>query len=251
MVNAWFFEEGRNFGDAFNRDLIECLSGEVVNRVDASTDYKQPVFACCGSVLSFLDIPCVVWGAGLISNECTLITRPSKITAVRGPRTRDRLKGWGIECPEIYGDPGLLMPTIYRFKDQRDYELGIVPHYRDRTSEFLPENIDGVKVINVYDLPINVARTINRCKRIISSSLHGLIAADAYGIPSLWVEFSDFVVGKGFKFYDYYDSMMVAPPKPPRIDHPVNWLKLANECELHPIKVDLKALRRACPFWWA
>lgn len=50
------------------------------------------------------------------------------------------------------------------------------------------------------------------CDCVISSSLHGLIIAEAYGIPTLWVKFSDEINGDDFKFYDYYASIGLSVP---------------------------------------
>jgi pyruvyltransferase len=50
------------------------------------------------------------------------------------------------------------------------------------------------------------------CERIVSSSLHGLVIADAYGIPNAWLN-SDGGAGGSrpgggeFKFYDYFASV--------------------------------------------
>ena len=64
-------------------------------------------------------------------------------------------------------------------------------------------------VINLKDDVETVAKQISSCEKIISSSLHGLIAAQAYDIPFAWVKFSDNIKGDGIKFYDFFDSVGV------------------------------------------
>ena len=44
---------------------------------------------------------------------------------------------------------------------------------------------------------------ILKCNKIVSSSLHGIVLAEAYGIPAKWEKYSDDVLGNGFKFRDY------------------------------------------------
>jgi hypothetical protein len=41
------------------------------------------------------------------------------------------------------------------------------------------------------------------CQRIVSSSLHGLILADALGIPNMWDPYPPADPGDGFKYRDY------------------------------------------------
>ena len=46
------------------------------------------------------------------------------------------------------------------------------------------------------------------CEVILSSSLHGIIFAHAYGVPAYHVQFTDFFKNGNFKFADYYSSFL-------------------------------------------
>ena len=52
--------------------------------------------------------------------------------------------------------------------------------------------------------PLHCAKKIAECETVISSSLHGLIAADSFGIPNLQMVLSNNIVGGLFKYNDYY-----------------------------------------------
>jgi pyruvyltransferase len=54
------------------------------------------------------------------------------------------------------------------------------------------------------------------CRIIVSSSLHGLIFAHAYGLPAIWIKLSDRLVGGEFKFHDHYAFMEVDALEIPR-----------------------------------
>lgn len=41
---------------------------------------------------------------------------------------------------------------------------------------------------------------INECESILSSSLHGIICEDTYGIPVAWIKLSDQILGDDFKY---------------------------------------------------
>lgn len=61
------------------------------------------------------------------------------------------------------------------------------------------------------DVP-GIIESLLSCRRIASSSLHGLILADAYGIPSAWLmaeadKGGSRPKGGEFKYYDYFASI--------------------------------------------
>jgi hypothetical protein len=124
---------------------------------------------------------------------------------VRGPFTRSRIIDCGGECPEIYGDPALLLALMCD-ESKKEFDVGIVPHYVDYN--YVKETYPDYKVINVKNLdPLETAREITKCRSIISSSLHGIICAHAYNIPAAWVPFSNKLKGDGIKFQDHYSSV--------------------------------------------
>ena len=73
------------------------------------------------------------------------------------------------------------------------------------------------EVINKYNLEIismtdyakwtDVIDKICSCQYILSESLHGLIVAETYGIPNVWVDFMDHPEYWEFKFQDFYESI--------------------------------------------
>ena len=93
-----------------------------------------------GSILDRGTKSSIIWGAGLISEDSEPIEIPKKIYAVRGPKTREKLLKSGIDCPEIYGDPALLLPKIYNPKIEKKYELGVIPHYIDKNNNTYSSN---------------------------------------------------------------------------------------------------------------
>lgn len=130
------------------------------------------------------------------------------IFAVRGPKTKEVFDQAKIKCPEIYGDPGIFSPFIFQniIKNQI-YDYGIVLHHHDICFiNKIQKSLIGknIIIIQATGQVQTVIQNICLCKKIISSSLHGIIVAEAFGIPAIWLEISGMVEGFGFKFYDYY-----------------------------------------------
>lgn len=89
------------------------------------------------------------------------------------------------------------------------YDLGIIPHYADY--QIVAELYKDQKNVLIIDLMTNdvesVTNQILKCRKILSSSLHGVIVAHAYQIPAVWVKFSENVFGDGIKYQDYFESV--------------------------------------------
>ena len=192
-----------NFGDMLSPILTRAMSGK-----QAVFKPKSKTLFAVGSLLKFAQPGDDIWGTGFIDAD-DKARKGINVRAVRGPLSRDMLLKQGIECPEIYGDPALLLPAIYDKKVAKKYRLGIIPHYVDleRARKLLSNNKN--KHICIIDIRAGVEEVIKltrQCDVIIASSLHGIILAESYGIPTKWVEMGNSVVGKGFKFRDYYAS---------------------------------------------
>ena len=178
---------------------------------------------------------------------------PNKVLAVRGPLTREWLMKQGIECPEVYGDPALLLSKFYTPKALKRYRLGLIPHYADLEKENVKRWLqrEDVKLISMqgYDKWTDIIDEMYSCDLIISSSLHGLIVSEAYQIPSVWVKFQNYVDGWDFKYHDFYASMGKEHVSCINIEADT---QLENLCTVaqswQPGKIDLEPLLDACPF---
>jgi pyruvyltransferase len=249
-IPAMWFNDVPNWGDALNPFLIEHISGKKAIRVERENPTCEPKHIVIGSIVQWADAQTIVWGSGLIAPDCRLAAQPKAVHAVRGPLTRQALLDQGIECPEVYGDPALLYPHFYNPRVRKKYRLGIVPHYVDRDDLWLAR-LDANPDVLVIDLAGDVhgvIRNIKACDVIASSSLHGLIAADAYGIPSTWIKFSDKVHGNGFKFKDYFLSVQRRVEEPLVISPETTLHQIFDRFHTYRVDIDLEGLHRACPF---
>lgn len=245
-----------NLGDELNYYLLQELTGKRILNLRDLLISEIPNFVCIGSIIDTqTNCYSIVWGGGSITDKRQIKKHPLKVCAVRGKFTRNYLLSQGIACPAIYGDPALLLPRIYVPKVKKIYKVGIIPHYVDSKNDYVQKlHIQMPKESTVIYLQgyknfHNVIDAINECEYIISSSLHGCIISDAYNIPNLWIEFSDLVIGYGFKFRDYFSSVGRKQTKPIRIRKATRIEDLLKyKACWKPIDIDLELLLSVCPF---
>jgi pyruvyltransferase len=201
----------QNWGDLIPFHIIKKLSKSDKIKEEDIFNVKRPhnryKIYSTGSVMHFTNTNSIVWGTGCIDYK-RIGGIPKKIYSVRGPLTKQELNSKKIYCPEIYGDPALLYPLIYNPKIDKKYEWGIIPHYIEFESQMgqnIIKNLEslGFKIIDICSGKNNFIDELLEVKKVISSSLHGLIAADAYNIPNAKVNISNKLIGGNFKFKDY------------------------------------------------
>lgn len=206
----------RNFGDWLSPVLCEALSGmKVVHARPNKCDLMA-----LGSILAkaknhFWNRRIDIWGSGLIE-EISSFKSPHRIHAVRGWQTAQTIRNQKIE---VVGDPGLLCDILVpeNVTAQKHFSVGVIPHYVDQSNALiqqLVETIPNATMIDVFSGTIEFIKQVAACEVVLSSSMHGLITADALGVPNAWIRLSDNVWGKDFKFHDYYSVFNLANVKP-------------------------------------
>jgi len=203
QIKVHYYNDTKNFGDCLNKTILEKFGYKCV----PTHPYSAELFFI-GSLLDrFPEYGTgIILGSGLMFEKQFHHFQAASILRVRGPETAKLIGMKG--CP--VGDPGLLVSNLFSQAPKAD-RIGIVPHYTDFDSvkvKHLQSSLGKQAIIiNVCEDVSTVIKKISSCTWILSSSLHGLIVADSYGIPATWVKFGNKVLGDGFKFYDYHSSI--------------------------------------------
>lgn len=186
-----------NFGDLIGPVLVE--------RIVAEAGLSQPRhdrrLVAVGSIMKLTRPGDTVWGTGVNGKSMDVGAAPHlDVRAVRGPNTRSALEDVGMSVPEVFGDPALLWP---RFWPRASYiedvatlsPVSVVPNFHDRG------NLAGHDVIDPIGDPHAVISRIARSKFVCGSSLHGIVIAEAFGIPARLIRSEH---EPAFKYDDYF-----------------------------------------------
>ena len=221
-----------NFGDvlavSITRRVLErhgCAEGL---RITGDPDKMNKSLLTVGSILHFAKDGDVVWGSGRngkIADGKHAFDRLD-VRMVRGPLTRRFLMDRGLEVPEVFGDPGILLrdlfPEYVALTENKSHRVTIIPNIND--------TISRDHAATVQDPRASLRRVIARIagsELVISSSLHGVVIAESLGVPVRVLrsgveptfKYSDYFLGTGREEYPLHDSIADAlkgaePEKP-------------------------------------
>lgn len=237
----------QNFGDYLSPLIVEMVSGQRVEYAPV----KSADLMAIGTILTrlrkvrrFLFGQRIhIWGSGTDSPFRRFSGR-HYYHAVRGVKSLEQIKSF--RGKPAFGDPGLLADEWWsgRPKPQKKFLWGLVPHFVDQSDPRVKDiiKVQGVKLINVFDPVEIVLREIQECRFILSSSMHGLIVADAFGIPNRRIVFSKGIISET-KFVDYYSAFGIdspAPLEPERFIESGGLRSLFNDLYLRPGLDDIK-----------
>lgn len=204
-------KEDFNLGDSLSFVVVDWMLSK--RGLTANQEVRKKYFLnTIGSNVFSSYQNTVVWGSGcgaggeLYSRLNRMLSmypfRKLDVRAVRGPKTREMLLKYGHKCPPVYGDPAILMPLIYTpSQSVKKHDVLVIP-------QFLNENEIRQKYSGYYMESMNtndykrVVDAIVSSEKVLTSSLHGIILAEAYGVPAVYFK----TLKKTFKFEDYYAS---------------------------------------------
>lgn len=206
-----------NLGDALSPVMVALLSSQrIVHAGHAIRGTRMAAVGTIGHMLKNGDI--TVWGTGAsryvnphaVPRTARVPFAPDpgtryRVRATRGPVTRALFNEENALSPAVFGDPVWLLPQFYRPPVEKKWELGVIVHLSELTGTDLssvvrpelrryvvPDELrDSVRIIHTRTaISAEALRErldeILACRRLVSTSLHGMVFAESYGIPCLY-----------------------------------------------------------------
>jgi hypothetical protein len=227
-----------NVGDQL-QELVVCSLFQAAPECDTARGSR---LLAVGSIAHRVLPGDIIWGSGF-KEEPTRLTPTERATvdvrAVRGPLTLDYLRRQGIDVRGVqhFFDPALLLTSMLaerisalRTGDRRRTPVLFIPHYKDYKAFISTYASRGHEVATVNASVLDFCASILNADLVVSSSLHGIIFAEALGIPALMHEpsgeplqkYHDYYLGTDRRVFPvvrhYRDITRRSPPPLPRID---------------------------------
>jgi hypothetical protein len=249
-VRLSYFLRIPNVGDRLSPAIVTAVSGRPTVHFAAG---DAAHLLAVGSMMATATPDSVIWGAGVMREHGGVgAVDAANIHALRGKLSCSALRRAGVAAPDVpLGDPGFLAPALLGIAKTASpaNRIGVVPHYVDRASPHFRRLLaePGVVDLNVHDGPERFLRAMADCEVVISSSLHGLIFAEALGIPNLWVVAGGDIGGGAFKFNDWFSTTARPQTSALVLTPDVSVAELTKQATLHESMIETEAIRAAFP----
>lgn len=216
-----------NFGDLLGPMVVDAM---VVRAGRPTGSRPTRRLLAVGSILHAARDGDVVWGSGRNGRipEAAYREVDLDVRAVRGPLTREWLLGRGVHCPEVFGDPAqllpMLRPDLVQASMHKRWPVTYVRHVDDlpKVSSLFAR---GVHIISARDDIERVLRTIVQSELVVSTSLHAVVVAEAFGVPARSIrmrtehecKFADYYLATGRQQYSRVSSVGAAISAGPEV----------------------------------
>lgn len=197
-----------NFGDLIGPLVVAKMTNQFP--ADSRPQFSPHRLLTVGSIMHLARTGDIVWGSG-VNGKVSIAEHAYSsldVRAVRGPLT----KAWlhthkRVEAPEVFGDPALLFPELFRTEIVHPSALSrsmtLIPNLND-----LPRFRDHPSLISPVGTPSSIIRTIISSEFVVGSSLHAIILADAYGVPAALISSTH---EHPLKYQDYVEGARREP----------------------------------------
>lgn len=234
-----------NLGDNLSEVIVSYMLSNKGLSLNTPIQGKKHLYAV-GSIIPLGFQNATIWGSGFLHKLDFIrlffnspLIKKLDIRAVRGPKSREQLIRMGHKCPEVYGDPAMLLPMIYSPQALRiDGQLNeyiIIPHFTKEEECREKYGDDIVVSMMTLDYKHVIDRMLS-AKKVITGSLHGIIIAETYGVPAVFLRTRG--AYKDFKYDDYYAST----GRPDYIY--ASTIEEAIEMEPMPLPTNIKELQK-------
>ncbi|WBU63654.1 polysaccharide pyruvyl transferase family protein [Paracoccus aerodenitrificans] len=206
-VGLFWWRQKPNFGDDLSQHVVELISGKPVMWQDPKNAELFAIGSLADRILRTHDQPRegkrpLLWGTGMLGPVDVRLTEIVDIRALRGPLSATIL---GVRNLPL-GDPGLFASDLNLPRPECDGKIGVILHITqgmDRRVLRQLRRSGRFRFIDAARSAPEVIADIARCRHVYSSSLHGLIVSDSFGIPNTWLSGPNIHRTPEFKFFDY------------------------------------------------
>lgn len=245
-----------NFEDLIGEWVVEQALGRPVHNTIGEASGGPALMPGGSTIQGMQRKGMTVWGSGLIAPLSESVVRkltaraPDRLLAVRGELTWRELSsrlGWRV--PRLFGDPALLLP---RFVPRASASgcVALVPHYTH--GGLFSKSELGSSVVRVAPGlgPEAAVEAISGARAVIATSLYGIMVAQAYHVPWLWLKVVDSrYQGDDFTFEDFSSLLNRAEVRVVEMAAQdvsgVDWDSLAEGCVLPASRFDAEAFLEA------